>query len=131
MPRRISKATRRQKAVRWAIAAAVLLAIAAIVYFGVANHWLTVDSLRSHRDALLKLIHGHYLIAVAAAIAVCTLLITTSAPVSGILTFACGMLFGRWVGTAVALISETAGAAFAMLVVRYLLKDFVSRRVQS
>lgn len=131
MPRRTSKTAHRRNLVRWAVIAAVTVVVLLVLYFGVTNHWLSLESLRTHRDELRKLISGHYAVALVLTTLACIALITSSAPVSGILTFACGMLFGRWVGTAVALIAETVGATLAMLLVRYVLKDFVRKRVES
>jgi uncharacterized membrane protein YdjX (TVP38/TMEM64 family) len=109
------------------IAAVVVIAV---LYAAVVRHWLSVDSLRSHCDALLGFTVEHYWQALSILMAACVVLVALSAPVSGIVMLLAGMLFGRWVGTLVAAISVSLGAAFAMLIVRYLINDFVRARLR-
>jgi uncharacterized membrane protein YdjX (TVP38/TMEM64 family) len=109
------------------IAAVVVIAI---LYVAVARHWLSVDSLRSHRDALLQFTSAHHRESLAILMAACIVLVALSAPVSGVIMLLGGMLFGRWVGTLVVAISVSLGAVFAMLIVRYLLSDFVRARLR-
>jgi uncharacterized membrane protein YdjX (TVP38/TMEM64 family) len=51
-----------------------------------------------------------------------------SLPAATVLSLAAGVLFGRWVGTAVVLLAATLGATLAFLSSRYLLRDWVRRR---
>jgi uncharacterized membrane protein YdjX (TVP38/TMEM64 family) len=52
-----------------------------------------------------------------------------SLPVAVWLTLLGGALFGRWVGTAVVSVAATVGATVAMLASRYVLRDWVRRRL--
>jgi uncharacterized membrane protein YdjX (TVP38/TMEM64 family) len=54
-----------------------------------------------------------------------------SLPAAGVLSLTAGALFGRGWGTAVVSLASTLGATLALLVARYILRDFVQRRYGS
>lgn len=51
-----------------------------------------------------------------------------SLPAASLLTMIGGALFGRWLGTGLAIVAATVGATLAFLGSRYLLRDFVRRK---
>ncbi len=104
------------------IGAIVLLAT---IYVVGPRHWLSVDSLRAHRDALQQSVSAHYWRALLLAAFASLALVAVSLPVSGVFMLLCGLVFGRWVGSLVMVVSASLGATVAMLVVRYLIQDFV------
>jgi len=119
----------RSARLRIAIFIAAIVVIA-VIYVACARHWLSVASLREHRDALLRFTSSHYWEALCLAAVGCTVLVALSVPASGVFMLLCGMLFGRWVGPAVVDVSATLGATLALLMVRYLIQDYVRARVR-
>lgn len=114
---------------RIAIFVAVIVVIA-VIYVACARNWLSVQSLREHRDALLQFTAVHYWEALCLSAVGCMVLVALSVPASGVFMLLCGMLFGRWVGPLLVDVSATLGATLAMLMVRYLIQDFARARVR-
>lgn len=114
---------------RMAIFAAAVVAVA-VLYFVFARHWLSVEALRAHRDALLHFTARHYWEAMGICAAGCVVLVALSVPVSGIFMLLCGMLFGRWTGSLLMTVTASVGATLAMLIVRYLAQEFVRARLR-
>ena len=56
------------------------------------------------------------------------ILVGLSVPVASGLSVLAGVLFGRWVGTAVVSVAATVGALLAMLTARYVARDSLRRR---
>jgi len=102
-----------------------VLVVAVVFYFLVARHWLSLDSLRTHRDAMLQFSAAHRWRTLAILTGGCVLLVAVSLPVSGVFMLLCGLLFGRWLGTLVVTVAASLGAVLAMLIARYLAQDFV------
>jgi uncharacterized membrane protein YdjX (TVP38/TMEM64 family) len=94
------------------------------------EHWLSPESLRAHRDTLMRLVSSRYWETLLFCATACLLLVAVSVPISGFFMVLCGMLFGRWLGAAMVGMSATLGAAVAMLIVRYLIQDFVRERMR-
>ena len=106
-----------------ALLAALLLAWA----FGL-QRYVSLDALAEYREALARLVAARpvrasllYAAAYACAVAV-------SIPAGPVLTMAGGLLFGRWLGAALALPAATAGACVLFLVVRLALAPVVAER---
>jgi uncharacterized membrane protein YdjX (TVP38/TMEM64 family) len=118
----------RSGGLRLAIFIAVIVLIG-VIYVAGARHWLSVDSLRTHRDALQQFVAEHYWKALLLAAIASVALVAISVPVSGVLMLLCGMVFGRWVGSAVMVVSASLGATLAMLMARYLIQDFIRARI--
>jgi len=111
---------------------AVLLAAAgvAIALFFVLDlgRFLTLESLKANRQALLDL-HAMYPVAIVAGfMAVYIVQTTLSLPGAALLSLAAGALFGSLLGTVYAVLAATIGATLAFLVTRYLLRDAVLAR---
>lgn len=115
--------------IRMAIFGATAVLVVGL-YLVFARHWLSIDTLRAHRDALLHLTAAHYWKAVGLCVMGCVVLVASSLPVSGIFMLLCGMLFGRWGGSVIMTLSASVGATLAMLMVRYLAQDFVRARIR-
>ena len=92
------------------------------------GRFLTLESLKANRQALLDFYAGHRLLAVALFMAVYIVQTALSLPGATILSLAAGALFGSVLGTVYAVISATVGATLAFLVTRYLLRDAVLAR---
>jgi uncharacterized membrane protein YdjX (TVP38/TMEM64 family) len=112
------------------LALVVIAVLLVIVLFAADKHWLSLDSLRQHRDALMQFVTAHYWGSLSMAAAATFALVAVSAPASGALMLLSGLVFGRWVGSSIMLVSVSLGATLAMLIVRYLAQDFVRTRVR-
>jgi uncharacterized membrane protein YdjX (TVP38/TMEM64 family) len=110
-----------------AIIAAITLAVVA---FAAGRHWLSIESLRTHRDALLQFVAGRYWESLFLVAGVSVALVAVNAPAAAALMLLSGMVFGRWVGGALMAVSTSLGATVALLIVRYLAQDFVRARVR-
>ncbi|HEX7966097.1 MAG TPA: VTT domain-containing protein [Gammaproteobacteria bacterium] len=104
--------------------------VVALVLFAGSKHWLSIDALRNHRDALLHLVEGRYWQVAFIMAGLTITLVGMSMPVTPILMLLSGLFFNRWIGSTLMLVSLALGATLALLVVRYLAQDFVRARVQ-
>jgi uncharacterized membrane protein YdjX (TVP38/TMEM64 family) len=102
-------------------------AIAAFFYFDL-KQYVTLESLKAHRDDLLNYTRAHFVTAVLIFAAIYLLQTTFSLPGGALLTVTGGLLFGSFLGTLIVIIPATLGATLAFLAARYLLRDWVERR---
>ena len=118
-----------RKSVGGKIAIAVIFAaaIAAFFYFDL-RQYLTLESLKAHRDQLLAYTDAHFVAAVAIFSGLYVLQTTFSLPGGALLTLTGGFLFGSFLGTLIVVVPATLGATMAFLVARYLLRDWVERK---
>jgi uncharacterized membrane protein YdjX (TVP38/TMEM64 family) len=104
--------------------------IIAIFFLLDAQQWLNLETLKQNRDALLNYAEQHYFLLYLA----CGLLYITmtalSLPGASILSLALGLLFGRWLGTLLIVISATIGATLVFLLARYLIADWAREKLQ-
>ncbi len=99
-----------------------LLCLATVVTVLRLNHvteYLTLESLKEHRDALEQAVAGHYLISVLLYILI---YISTCLTVPGVivLTLAGGLLFHTFPGAFYVIIGATAGGILGFLLSRYM-----------
>jgi pyruvate/2-oxoglutarate dehydrogenase complex dihydrolipoamide dehydrogenase (E3) component/uncharacterized membrane protein YdjX (TVP38/TMEM64 family) len=111
----------------------VLLAIVAIVVVWAWRHyelgqWLTLERLKSSREALLAYYQTNPFTTIGLFFAVYVAVAALSLPGAAILTLAAGAMFGFWVGLVVVSFASSIGATLAFLVARYLLRDSVQSR---
>lgn len=95
------------------------------------GRYLTLESLKANRQALLDFYATHTLATVAAFMALYIIQTALSLPGAAILSLAAGAIFGSLMGTLYAVISASIGATLAFLVTRYLLRDLVLGRFGS
>lgn len=91
--------------------------------------WLTVETLKANRAALLEQTARHYWAAVAIMIALYIASTAFSIPGATVLSLVCGFLFGRWAGTAIIVFSATIGATLVFLAARYVFAEAARRRM--
>lgn len=103
------------------------IAVAFFFYLDLGR-FLTLDALKTNRQALLNYYTGHKMAMVAAFMTVYILQAALSLPGAAILSLAAGAIFGPAMGTVYAVISASIGATLAFLVTRYLLRDIVLDR---
>ncbi|MGH7411043.1 MAG: TVP38/TMEM64 family protein, partial [Candidatus Methylomirabilis sp.] len=99
-------------------------AIGAFFYFDLGRY-LSLEALKSNRDALLAFTDQHFASAVGLYIAIYCVVVAVSLPGAAILTLAGGFLFGSVLGTVFVNLGATTGATLAFLAARYLLRDWV------
>ena len=85
--------------------------------------YLNLDTIKSHRDALLALTQEHYVPTMVAAVLVYITATTLSLPTGLVLSLTIGFLFGRWVGAAIVILGATIGGTMVFLAARYLFAD--------
>lgn len=105
-------------------------AIAAFFAFG-GQQFLSLETVKSNRDALLSFADRHYVAALAIAFLVYSGATALSFPGGLVLSLAMGFIFGRWVGTALVVIAATTGATGIFLAARYLFADTARKRLGS
>jgi uncharacterized membrane protein YdjX (TVP38/TMEM64 family) len=102
----------------------VACAVATFFIFDLGR-FLTLESLKANRDALLAYYSSHKLIFIVGFIFVYTAQTALSLPGAAILTLAAGAIFGALLGTVWVNIGATTGAVLAFLLARTLLRDWV------
>jgi pyruvate/2-oxoglutarate dehydrogenase complex dihydrolipoamide dehydrogenase (E3) component/uncharacterized membrane protein YdjX (TVP38/TMEM64 family) len=115
---------------RWLwIAVAVVAAIAVWAYGHYdVGRWLTLEQLKSSRDALVSTYEARPAATLAIFFAVYVAVAALSIPGAAVLTLAAGAIFGLLVGLIVVSFASSVGALLAFLVSRYLLRDSVQSR---
>ena len=111
-----------------ALLAALAIVVAAFFVFH-GERYLTLDTVKGNRDALLAFTNAHYAAALAIAFAVYVLATAFSLPGGLVLSLTMGFLFGRWVGTVLVVIAATIGATLVFVAARYLFADAARRRL--
>lgn len=103
-------------------------AIAAFFAFG-GQHYLSLETVKANRDALLSFADRHFVAALAIAFVVYAGAIALSLPGGLVLSLAMGFIFGRWVGTVLVVIAATVGATLVFLAARYLFAEAARKRL--
>ena len=118
---------------RGALLKAGLLAVfvaGIVAFFSLGGQrYLSLDTIKSHRDALLAYTEAHYAQAVLIAFAVYLTATAFSVPGGLVLSLATGFVFGRWVGTLIVVCAATIGATILFLAARYIVADAARRRL--
>ena len=109
------------------IALLLLSAIAVFFYFDLGR-FLSLQSLKEHRDRLLTFSEANYATSVALFILVYVAVTGLSLPGAVILTLAGGFLFGSVLAALFVNVGATTGATLAFLAARYLLRDWVEQK---
>jgi uncharacterized membrane protein YdjX (TVP38/TMEM64 family) len=111
-----------------ALVAAIIAIVAAFFLLG-GPEYLRLDTLKANRARLLDFTHRHYAAMLVATLFGYVLLTALSIPDAIVFSLAVGLLFGRWVGTAIVVVAATLGATLAFLAARYLFADAARRRM--
>jgi len=112
------------------IAASVVMLIAVFFVFDLGR-FLTLESLKSNRDALTAFYQNNRFVMAAAFIAIYIIQTVLSLPGAAVLSLAAGAIFGAVVGTLYVNIGATVGATLAFLVARYLFHDVIQNKFGS
>jgi uncharacterized membrane protein YdjX (TVP38/TMEM64 family) len=109
---------------------AVALAFAAVLvaFFALGGHrYVSFETVKANRDALLAYTQAHEAQAMAVAFVVFTAATAFSVPGGLLFPLTCGFLFGRWTGTVIVVCAGTIGATLLFLVTRYVAADAVRK----
>jgi uncharacterized membrane protein YdjX (TVP38/TMEM64 family) len=105
--------------------AIALLFVGAIVIFFL---WGPSEAEILSRQAAWKAaVAEHLIVALILFFLVEVILVALSIPLSTVLAVLAGVLFGRWLGTAIVSLSSTLGALLAMLAARYVIGEMLRR----
>ncbi|WP_369601123.1 FAD-dependent oxidoreductase [Hahella sp. SMD15-11] len=112
---------------KWLLLAGIALLVAAFFGFGL-NDYLSLDTFREHKDALLESTHAHPLLSALTFFALYVLVTALSLPGAAVMTLAAGALFGLLEGTLIVSFASSIGATLAFLASRTLLHDWVQKK---
>ncbi len=115
---------------RWQrmIPLAVIIVVATIGFFTLRDY-LSFDSLRDNREALLAWRDGNYGLAVLGFIAIYITIVAFSLPGAAVISLTGGFLFGLFPGVFYNLTGATIGAILIFLAARFGLGDYLSRKM--
>ena len=109
---------------------ALLFAAAVAAFFALGGYrYLTLDTIKGNRDALLAFTQAHHAQALAIAFAVYVAAAAFSLPGGLLLSLTCGFLFGRWAGTVLVVLAATIGATLLFVAARYVFADAARKRL--
>ena len=111
-----------------AVVAVFVAAVAAFFALG-GQRYLSLDTIKANRDALLAFADRHFVAALAIAFVVYAGAVALSLPGGLVLSLTMGFVFGRWVGTALVVAAATVGATLVFLAARYLFADAARKRL--
>tara|TARA_R110000868_G_scaffold387972_1_gene656726 strand:+ start:704 stop:1411 length:708 start_codon:yes stop_codon:yes gene_type:complete len=112
---------------RWAPLMSLIMLLGIFLHFKL-YHYLSFESLKTHRVLLLAWADQHLILAVLSFMLMYIIGVASSMPGAFFLTFIGGFLFGPWLGTLTVVISATLGAMFVYLAVKLALRDWVAKR---
>ncbi|SDP81361.1 FAD-dependent oxidoreductase [Ectopseudomonas guguanensis] len=115
------------KASRWIILALLVTAVACFFIFDLGEY-LTLESIKSHSGALKAKVQDHPWWAAGVFFAIYAALTALSFPGTVVLTLLAGALFGLIEGTLLVSFASNVGALVAMLISRFMLRDWVQKR---
>jgi pyruvate/2-oxoglutarate dehydrogenase complex dihydrolipoamide dehydrogenase (E3) component/uncharacterized membrane protein YdjX (TVP38/TMEM64 family) len=105
--------------------------IAAIIYAFYAydlGQYLTLEYLKSQKQAFSDYYTANRLLTPAIYMAIYIVVTALSLPGAAVMTLAGGALFGFWTGTIIVSFASSIGATLAFLVSRFLLRDYVQKK---
>lgn len=115
----------------WKFALLALFGGGLVLFFALGGHeYVSFEAIKEYRETLLRYTEEHYAAMLATAFIAYTGATAFSLPIATLLSLAVGLMFGRWVGTAVIVISGTVGATLLLLAARYVFTDFLQRRAK-
>jgi uncharacterized membrane protein YdjX (TVP38/TMEM64 family) len=113
---------------RLGVLAAFVGGIGAFFVLG-GPHYLSLEAIRDHRDALLAYSEAHQAQAIVLAFFAFVVATLLCLPAGTVFALALGFLFGRWVGLAILATAGTLGATLLFLAARYLFARPLRRRL--
>jgi len=111
--------------------ALILMFVAVLAGFFLlgGDRWLSLEVVRENRDGLVAYTRAHYGRMLLTCVLVYTASTAFSIPGGAILSLTMGLLFGRWIGTVITVVSSSIGATLVFLAARFILADAVRHRL--
>lgn len=108
----------------------VLVLVPVLFFVLGGGEWLSLEAFHAHRVELLDYAERHFwkFLIVWGLLYAAT--VTFSIPGGALLSLVTGFLFGRWVGTALIVVSATLGAVAVFAAARYLFADEARQRLE-
>jgi len=112
-------------------AAVALIAVTIMLLFIVfdLNRYFTLSYIKASQEKCALLYAEYPVLAIGSYMALYVLITSISLPGAAVLTLLGGALFGLWVGTLVVSFASTIGATIACFVARFLLRDWVQKKL--
>ena len=110
---------------------AALLSLVALFFINGGHEYLTFDSLKQHKDALLTYANDHYWQTFFITGGVYIISTVLNLPGAAIMSLAIGFVFGRWHGVLLATTAATIGAVLVFWIARYLIADWARSRLEN
>ena len=112
------------------IALVAVFAAVIIAFFVLdGQQYLSLEAVKANRNALLGFADEHFVLALAIAFFAYAGAVAFSLPGGLVLSLTTGFIFGRWVGTVLAVFAATLGATLVFLAARYLFADAARKRM--
>jgi uncharacterized membrane protein YdjX (TVP38/TMEM64 family) len=116
---------------KWGKLAVLALFVGVIAAFFAlgGQKYLTLETIKAHRDTLLAFTEQHFVAALAIGFLVYAGAVAFSLPGGLLMSLTMGFIFGRWVGTLLVVIAATVGATIVFVAARYLFADAARQRM--
>lgn len=88
---------------------------------------MSFEAIKESRETLIAHKDRHFVAVLAASLLIYTASTAFSLPIASALSLLAGLLFGRWLGTAVIVIGGALGATLLLIAARYVFTDFFKR----
>ncbi len=108
----------------------VILGVAVAGFFTLGDY-LSFETLRDNREALLAWRDGHYWVMAAAFVAIYIVIVAFSLPGAAVASMTGGFLFGLFAGTVLNVVAATIGASAIFLAARWGLGESLTARLES
>lgn len=101
-----------------------------VAFFALGGQeYLSLETIKANRDALVAFADRHLLAALVIAFLVYAGAVALSLPGGLLLSLTMGFIFGRWIGTVLVVLAATTGATLVFLAARYLFADAARKRL--
>jgi uncharacterized membrane protein YdjX (TVP38/TMEM64 family) len=114
----------------WKILVGAIFVGGLVAFFAFGGQdYVTLETIKRHRDTLLAFTDAHFALAVALGFLVYVAATAFSLPGGLLLSLTMGFVFGRWVGTVLVVVAATIGATLLFLAARFLFADALRKRM--
>jgi uncharacterized membrane protein YdjX (TVP38/TMEM64 family) len=111
--------------------AVALIAVTIVLLFILfdLNRYFTLSYIKASQEKFALLYADHPVLVIGCYMTLYVLITSVSLPGAAVLTLLGGALFGLWIGTLVVSFASTIGATVACFVARFLLRDWVQKKL--
>src|SRR6056297_309645 len=130
-PETMNQMTRTDKASPWRHAPLILILLGAVIGYFTLRDYLSFETLRDHREALLAFRDTHFFVMVAGFVAVYFVIVAFSLPGAAVASVTGGFLFGLGLGTTFNVLAASLGAFAIFLAARWGLGRSLAARIET